>query len=121
MKTDSLVMHTEDMGEVVGDFHGTPIRSLDSLASVLREQDDAQIRARAGLGTEPAPTEIMAGEIAKNNLIRRETTAEVIGEKFYTGEIPEGRQVAISEVPDGVLVTWRPNNLDFAVIHEESL
>ncbi len=119
MKSDTLVLHEADLGEIVGDFYGTPIRSLYSLAPELRQLDDAQIRARAGLGTEPVPTEIMAGEVAKGNLIRRETTSEVIGEQFYAGEIPEGQQVPISEVPDGALVTWRPGNQDFAVVHEE--
>ncbi len=123
MKSDTLVLHEADLGEIVGDFYGTPIRSLYSLAPELRQLDDAQIRARAGLGTEPVPTEIMAGEVAKGNLIRRETTAEVIGEAFYTGEIPEGRQVPVNSfgpfMRPGALVTWRPNNLDIAVIHEE--
>ena len=119
MRTDTQVIHSDDIGEVVGSFYGVPINAVHPLASELREQDDAQIRARAGLGTKPVPAEIMAGEIAKGNLIRRDTTAEVIGETFYAEEIPEGRQVPISEVPDGILVTWRPNNLDIAVIHEE--
>jgi hypothetical protein len=119
MRTDTQVIHSDDIGEVVGSFYGVPINSLNPFASELREQDDAQIRARAGLGTEPILAEILPGEIAKGNLIRRETTSEVIGEKFYAEEIPAGQQVPISEVPDGALVTWRPNNLDFAVIHEE--
>jgi hypothetical protein len=123
MRSDTQVIHSDDIGEVVGSFYGVPINSLYSLASELRELDDAQVRARAGLGTEPVPAEIMAGEVAKDNLIRRETTAEVVGEKFYAEEIPKGRQVPIdvirsAEIP-GVLITWRPNNLDIAVIHEE--
>lgn len=124
MKSDTQIIHSDDIGEVVGDFHGTPIRSLNSFASELREQDDSQIRARAGLGTESTPTEIMAGEIAKDNLIRRETTSEVIGEQFYTEEIPEGQQVPIDVARSfskaGLLMTWRPGNQEFAVVHEEA-
>jgi hypothetical protein len=123
MRTDTQVIHSDDIGEIVGDFYGIPINSMRSLAAELREQDDAQIRARASLGTDPVPAEIMAGEIAKDNLIRRETTSEVIGEKFYAEEIPEGQQVPIdvaqSFAKAGLLITWRPANQDFAVIHEE--
>ena len=124
MRTDTQVLHSDDIGEVVGSFYGVPINAVHPLASELREQDDAQVRARAGLGTKPVLAEIMAGEVAKDNLIRRETTAEVIGETFYAEEIPEGQQVHIEEnivqlLRPGRLVTWRPNNLDIAVIHEE--
>jgi hypothetical protein len=119
VRTDTQVIHSDDIGEVVGSFYGVPINSLNPIASELRELDDAQVRARAGLGTEPSLAEVLPGEVAKDNLIRRETTAEVVGETFYAEDIPKGRQVPISEVPDGVLVTWRPNNLEFAVIHEE--
>ncbi len=119
MKSDTQVIHSDDIGEIVGDFHGTPIRSLNPFASEVREQDEAQMRARTGLGTKSVPAEILTGEIAKDNLIRRETTSEAIGESFYAEEIPKGQQVPISEVPDGALVTWRPGNQEFAIVHEE--
>ena len=122
MHTDQLVAHETDLGEVVGDFHGTPIRTMDTLSAELREIFDTQVRVRAFLGTDSAPLELLPGEVVKDNIIRRFTTAEVIGDKFYTDDIPEGIQVGLDTdglLRPGVLATWRPNNLDIAVIHEE--
>jgi hypothetical protein len=130
MHTDVLVAHETDLGEVVGEFYGTPIRTMDTLSAELREIFDTQVRVRAFLGTDSAPLELLPGEVVKDNIIRRFTTAEVIGDKFYTDDIPEGKQVPMTEeslkesglayfMRPGMLITWRPNNLDIAVIHEE--
>jgi hypothetical protein len=41
---DNLEIHSDDLGDVVGDFHGTPIRQYDSRATEAREQADARKR-----------------------------------------------------------------------------
>ena len=122
MRTDSLVVNGNDMGEIVGNFYGTPVREFNNLAAEMREVDDMQVRIRASLGIDSVPAELLPGEVIKSNIIRRETTAEVIGDKFYTAEIPAGEQIPIDMArctQVGLLMTWRPNNQEFAVIHEE--
>ena len=76
---------------------------------LVMHADDVQ----AGSGAE------FYGEVITDNIIRRSTAAEAVGETFYDKEIPEGRQVPIEEAEAGVLVTWRPNGENFAIIHEE--
>ena len=83
MKIDSLVMHSDDIGESVGEFFGSPIREVNLLDVEVREELDMQARARLGLGVEAVPAELLPGEVVKDNIIRRETTAEVVGEEFY--------------------------------------
>ena len=83
MKIDSLVMHSDDIGESVGEFFGSPIREVNLLDVEVREELDTQARARLGLGVETVPAELLPGEVVKDNIIRRETTAEVVGEEFY--------------------------------------
>ena len=69
--------------------------------------------------------EVLPGEAIKDNLIRRQTTAEVLGEEFYEAKVPEGKQIPLhagvvqDSVALGKLLTWRPGNQDFAVLHEE--
>jgi len=119
MRTDSLIAHTEDVGPIVGEFYGTPIRGLDYLDIEVREISDAQQRARYFLGSASAPIEVFPGEVVKDNLIRRSTTAEVLGGQFYEEKTPEGRKASLAEAVGETLVTWRPGNQEFAIIHEE--
>ena len=121
MRTDSLIANTEDIGDSVWEFHGTPIRQWNPLDAEIRELSDAQQRVRYFLGSESAPIEVLPGEVIKDNLIRRETTAEVVGEKFYDAEIPAGSKIWLDGGIEQFdkLTTWRPGNQDFAIVHEE--
>jgi len=113
-------MHADDVKTGSGaEFYGTPIREASNLAVDVREELDSQARVRMGLGLTSVPAELLPGEVITDNTIRRSTAAEVVGEEFYDKEIPEGRQVPIKEASAGVLVTWRPNGENFAIIHEE--
>jgi hypothetical protein len=123
MRIDELVIHSDDMGEVVGRFYEEPIREVNLLVVDEREELEAQSAARASLGVATPILEVLPGEVIKGDLVRRSTAAEVIGDKFYAKAIPAGQQVPIdvarSSSQAGLLITWRPTNEDFAVIHEE--
>src|ERR1035437_4594511 len=99
MRIDELVAHFDDIGEVVGEFHGTPIRTLASIDAEVRETQDAQFRARMSLGTASAPIELLPGEVVTDNTIRRSTSAEVVGEAFYKRDtlLENGNKVPIAE------------------------
>jgi hypothetical protein len=47
IKLDQLYMHSDDIGEVVGDFHSTPIFHVDFSAVYERETLDARRRYAA--------------------------------------------------------------------------
>jgi hypothetical protein len=83
MRIDTLVLHAEDIGSIVGELHGTPIREVDMLVVDIRAELEAQRAARHSLGNLGNVIELLPGEVVKDGLIRRETTAEVVGEKFY--------------------------------------
>ena len=86
MRCDSLVIHEDDIGAIVGEFYGTPIHEVDTFAVSLREIRDAQNRVLKSLGTEYPPVELLPNEVIKDGIIRHYTAAEVIGEAFY--ELP---------------------------------
>ena len=90
MIIDALVTHNDDLGKVIGEFYGSPIRELSNFSTEVRQIDDAQQRARASFGFDPAPIELFPGEVVKDNVIRRETTSEVVGEAFYEPKVTEG-------------------------------
>ena len=91
MRIDKLVMHADDVKPGDGsEFYGSPIYQACILDSDVREELDLQSRVRLGLGAESAPIELLPGEIVKDNIIRRETTAEVVGEQFYAEKSEEG-------------------------------
>jgi hypothetical protein len=125
VKIDSLVIHADDIQAGSGvEFYGTSIREVNLIDVDVREELDTVQRVRMGFGTDIAPVELLPDEVIKSNAIRRTTTAEVIGyDKFHTPETPEGQQVPIDVARSfshaGLLITWRPGNQDFAVIHEE--
>jgi len=91
MKIDKLVMHADDVHEGSGEeFYGSPIYQACILDSEVREALDMMQRVRLGLGVESAPIELLPGEVVKDNIIRRETTAEVVGEQFYAEKSEQG-------------------------------
>jgi hypothetical protein len=124
MRIDELTIHADDIEAGSGaEFHGVPIREVNIENVDVREGRDMHSRVIDYLG-EAATVEILPGEAIVGNLIRRTTTAEVVGDTYYDKEIPEGRQVGIYEAQEqnrdnGKLITWRPNNLDIAILHEE--
>jgi hypothetical protein len=87
MRIDSLVMCADDVTPGDGkEFYGTPISFASPLAAEVREERDTRVRVRAGLGIDSVPVALLPGEVLKDNVIRRETAAEVIGEDFYKQE-----------------------------------
>jgi|ERR1035437_1020136 hypothetical protein len=93
-------MHAEDVKPGDGaEFYGTPVRSASLTKVEVREELDTQARARLGLSVETAPIALLPGEVLKDNVIRRETTAEVVGEEFYKQDNgPDG--VSDLQAPD---------------------
>src|ERR1019366_3599567 len=90
MIIDVLVAHNDDLGKVVGEFYSSPIRELSNFSTEVRQIDDTQQRVRSSFGLDSAPIELLPGEVVKDNAIRRETTAEVVGEAFYEPKVAEG-------------------------------
>lgn len=77
MRLDNAVMHSDDMGAVVGEFYGSPIREVNLLDVELREIGDAQIRARLFLGDSAPTVELLPDEAVVKGIIRKITTLEV--------------------------------------------
>jgi hypothetical protein len=100
MRIDEQVIHTDDIGGVVGEFHGTPIHVVNTFDVDLREIMDAQARARVSLGIESPEIALLPGEVIKDHIIRRATTAEVIGEAFYAGKPQVSFEESISGLQD---------------------
>jgi hypothetical protein len=124
MRSDELVIHGDDVYEDnLGEFYGTPILAADPMDTAKRDISDMQQRVRFSFGRfNNEPIELLSGEVITDNTIRRSTAAEVVGEAFYTPKTVEGRRVTLDAgllSARGVLITWRPNNEEIAVIHEE--
>ena len=85
MISDVIIMHADDIStpEKPGEFYGTPIREASNTDAEVREERDTRVRVRAGFGIDYVPVALLPGEVLKDNVIRRETTAEVVGEEFY--------------------------------------
>ena len=91
MRIDEQVVHADDIQLGSGaDFYGTPVREMNLIDVDVREELDMQARVRQGLGDEASPVVLLPGEVIKGNVIRRETTSEVVGEAFYEEKIEEG-------------------------------
>ena len=102
MKTDNLVMHSEDVQEVVEEFYGSPIRAVRPFKVELRAIDEMQQRVRASFGLDSPVIEPLPGEVVKGNVIRRSTAAEVVGEKFYepAPQVPFEENISCLKEPD---------------------
>lgn len=77
MRMDSTVMHSDDIGTVVGEFYGTPICEVNLLDVEVREISDAQQRVRCFLADEPVAIDLLPDECIVGNVIRKVTTQEV--------------------------------------------
>ena len=92
MIIDTLVLHADDVSssQTRGEFYGTPIREGSITDVDVREERGMRQRVRLGLGVDTPPIELLPGEVVKDNVIRRETTAEVVGETFYEPKVADG-------------------------------
>lgn len=85
VEIDLLAVHSDDLGEAVGEFYGTPIRQWN--ASESRKREDADLIQR--LDTNRASDERIARETpreVKNNAVSSETVAWQELEE-YSGQI----------------------------------
>jgi hypothetical protein len=146
MKLDTLIARIDSVGEVVGNFCGSPIYSL----SILKiDTDAARYRRNVGVSNKLPVTdlvplestaEVLPGEtICTDNVTRRATTTEVIGYDTYKGQVTCEKgthRVSIEEARklsfENANITWRPmrveedgepiimlSGAEFALIHEE--
>lgn len=76
MRLDNTVMHSDDIGAVVGEFYGTEIREVNLLDVELRELSAAQQRVQHFLADEPVTIELLPDEVIVGGIIRRYTTKE---------------------------------------------
>jgi hypothetical protein len=106
----------EHLGDIVGVFCGSPIRTLDKRAVDAMEARDIQRTVLQKLDG-PNTAELLPGqEICSDNIIRRSTTAEARGEEFYSFVDPQGMQrvslgVAKLKSGDGAVVWYRPDGV----------
>lgn len=132
LKLDINETHSKNLSAgSVGSFCGSPIREmythemeLDQVVEVAR-----QIEINRKLNP-PSTVEVLPGElICDDNIVRRSSTAEAVGEAFYSNYVvPEGaRKVTMAEAKElakeGALIEWRPNRVvnrveEFAVVYE---
>lgn len=133
LKLDVLYTSDKNLSEYsIGDFCGSPIHEMytrDIDVDVVVETNRlVEINRK---NTSVFVAEILPGELIceRDNVIRRETTAEAIGPEFYEYEMPkDSRIVTLAEArkaaASGALVTWRPDRVtsredEFAIVHEE--
>jgi hypothetical protein len=109
-------VHNDELGSVIGQFNGEPVRSYDAAASDERDIHDAFLRAQCSSGFS-IPAEVLPGElICEDNIIRRETAAaerEVIGiEEMLTSSGSKVSRTSLEEAQqmsdDGACIVWRP-------------
>lgn len=48
MRTDTLFIHSDDIGGVVGKFHGIPVNEWCPESSFIRENEDMRLRIILG-------------------------------------------------------------------------
>ena len=113
-----------------GLFCGSPVVSLDEIGMDADVAADQTLRLKFSSGTS-IPPEILPGEErCVDGIIRRTTTAEVIGyDTYHNQEATEAgtRRVIIVEAQqaskDGKLIMWRPNKFvgegEYALVAEE--
>lgn len=127
LKLDTMYTHSKNLGNMVGDFCGSPIVEM-----YLEEMDvdrivDVQRTIEINRNSPKGTVEILPGEmICDDNIIRRGSTAEANPE-FYNYQISvDARKVTLAEarqlLDEGAMITWRPNRVvgqeEFAIVHE---
>lgn len=131
LKPDIQHTHGKNLGDkIVGEFCGSPIRELYrhevEIDQTVETARTIEINRRSN---PPFTAELLPGEvICEDNVIRRGTTAEALGEVFYDYELPEGAvKVTIEKGRElaaaGQEITFRPNRVvgqgEFAILHTE--
>lgn len=107
-----------------GLFCGSPVVSLDEIGMDADVAADQTLRLKFSSGTS-IPPEILPGEErCDDGIIRRTTTAEVIGYDTYHSEevTEEGMQrISIADAKQAAgLVYWRPSNKEYALVTLEA-
>ena len=119
MKLDVLFAKEEHLFSINSpEFCGSPILGIDSLA--VKDAANRFIEEAVRLGkNNPSPNtaEVLPGEeICPDNVIRRSTTAEVMGDAYYNREFEEKDATVVSievarlESGDGKMIMWRPDH-----------
>lgn len=120
MKLDVLFAKEEHLFSINSpEFCGSPILGIDSLA--VKDAANRFIEEAVRLGkNNPSPNtaEVLPGEeICPDNVIRRSTTAEVMGDAYYNREFEEKDATVVSievarlESGDGKMIMWRPDHM----------
>ena len=120
MKLDVLFAKEEHLFSINSpEFCGSPILGIDSLA--VKDAANRFIEEAVRLGkNNPSPNtaEVLPGEeICPDNVIRRGTTAEAMGDAYYNREFEEKdmKKVSIGVAQlasdSGELVCWRPDGV----------
>jgi hypothetical protein len=130
-RLDNLVAHDSRVNhsDVTGFFCGSPVITMDE------EGMDADViaavyvnvalgKAQRAEGLDSIPAEVLPGEeICADNIIRRSTTAEAIGEAFYAQletNVVNGGRVTLEDAKslsdEGAMLTWFGT---YAVLHGE--
>lgn len=130
---DLLYSHSKNVGQkVVGEFCGSPIVTLDERAIDidLLIETARIIEVNRSLGVESSIVEVLPGEvICPDNIVRRSTTSEAVGESFYAYEVPKGTvkvsiELATLAAIAGEMIYFRPDGKvgdgEFALRYEEA-
>jgi len=111
-------IHNDDLGEVVGHFHGEPIRAWDPTNSKRRDNDRlaSDLAMRQALKLNDANhAEVLPGQIlCPDSIIRRVTTLEAMGEDAFFTLHSRGKRITIEEATQLLKdktanITWRPD------------
>lgn len=118
-------IHADDLGSIVGEFHGEPVREWDRTTSIDRADRDARLSVKMRTGDSLPHPKMVADletkqyEVCADNMLRKDTTAEAIGyDKFHNSALnATGRRVSIDEAQrlaaEGALINWRPDGVVF--------
>jgi hypothetical protein len=119
IKLDIHIAHDSRVlrDNIVGEFCGSPIITLDELGIAADEQLDLNRRLKFSTGTS-VPAEVLPGEeICSDGIIRRVTTAEAVGyDTYHNQEAIEEDTLRVtidsarSFSKGGQMVYWRPNS-----------
>ena len=116
LRSEAISNARVNQDDVIGSFCGQPIVTIDALGAESDEEADLYTRVATSSGTS-IPAEILPGEErCADGIIRRVTTAEVVGydtyhnqEQIEKGQKREGLNVGRLASLAGKLVYWRPN------------
>ncbi len=116
LRSDSISNSRVNDADVIGSFCGQRIVTIDELGADSDDAADLTLRLMSSSHMS-VPAETLPGEeICSDRIVRRSTTAEVIGYDVYHNQeqIEAGqRRVSMAEArqasKDGAMVFYRPN------------